>query len=121
MENAMDNYWAEMNDTITNYNDRNHTPLSNVKIREAIDKVMLKEKQEANNVTVDTFSTQINGSEDLIGGIANITINNIRNNLISCVINMTIKDAGNALIGGNASDIQVQFAGNQAGKTHQTC
>ena len=36
MENANNKHWTEMYDTITNYNDWNNTPLSNVKIREAI-------------------------------------------------------------------------------------
>ena len=34
MENAKYKYWTEMYDTITNYNDWNHTPLSNTNIRE---------------------------------------------------------------------------------------
>ena len=38
MENAKDNHWTEIYDTITNYNDQNHTILSNAKIRELIDK-----------------------------------------------------------------------------------
>ena len=34
------NYRGVMYDTITKYNDHNHTPLSNVNIREAINQVM---------------------------------------------------------------------------------
>ena len=33
MKNAKEKYWSEIYDTITNYNDWNHTPLSNAKIR----------------------------------------------------------------------------------------
>ena len=55
-----------MYDIITNYNNCNHTPLSNTNIREAIDKVIMKEKAEANNATVDLFSSQKNKIKDLI-------------------------------------------------------
>ena len=46
MENAKDNYSEEMYDTITNYNDRNPKPLSNAKIREVINIVILEEQAE---------------------------------------------------------------------------
>ena len=36
MVNAKYKYWMKNYDIITNYNDRNHTPLSNTKIREEI-------------------------------------------------------------------------------------
>ena len=49
MENSKDGYWIEIYDTITNYNDRNHTPLSNAKIIEAIDKLMLEEQARSNH------------------------------------------------------------------------
>ena len=39
--------------------------------------------------------------------------------MISKVTNMTIKDTRNNLNQANASDVQVQFADNPAGKTHQ--
>ena len=50
----------EMYDTITNYNDQNHTPLSNAKNKESINHVILEKKAEENNVTFDTFITQRN-------------------------------------------------------------
>ena len=46
MANEKDKYWTKIYDNLTNYNDRNHTPLSNAKIREAIHKVMLEEQEE---------------------------------------------------------------------------
>ena len=55
-----------MYDTITNYNDRNQTPLFNNNIREVIDQVILEEKVETNNFTVYTFSLQRNKSKYLI-------------------------------------------------------
>ena len=120
MENAKDKYWGEMYDTITNYKDWNHAPLSNEKIREVIDKVILEEQVEANNVTVYTFSPQINESEDLITKVANATISNeLGNDLIHKVANMTIKNARNDLNGANTGDVRVQFLGNPAGKFHQ--
>ena len=76
MENLKDKYWTEMYDTITNYNERNHAPLSNSSIRESIDKVMLEEQAESDNATVDTFSPQRNKSAYLIKKVVNLTINN---------------------------------------------
>ena len=43
-------------DTITKYNDKHHTPLPNLKIIAAINRVMREEEVESNIVTVDTFS-----------------------------------------------------------------
>ena len=93
MENVKDNYWTEIYDTITNYNERNHTPLSNANIREAIDKVILEEQAEEDNATVDTFSPQRNKSDDLIENSVNLTINNkVGDNLIDKVANFTINN-----------------------------
>ena len=47
VENLKENYWVEMYDTITKYNDRHNTPVSNVKIREAINQVTREEKSRA--------------------------------------------------------------------------
>ena len=58
MKNTKEKYWSEMYDTITNYNDRNYTPLSNTNIREAIDKEIMEEQAEENNATVDAFNPQ---------------------------------------------------------------
>ena len=66
MSNEKYKYWIEMYDNINNYNDWNHAPLSNTKIREAIDKVILEEQAEANNATVDT-----NKIEHLIKEVTN--------------------------------------------------
>ena len=71
-----------MYDTITNYNDQNHTPLFKANIRTAIDKLVLEDQAESNNGTVDMFSPQINGSEDMIEKLANLIINEVRNDLI---------------------------------------
>ena len=136
MENPKDKYWTKMYDTITNYNDQNHTPLSNEKIREAIHKLTLKEQAEANNVTVDMFSTQRKKSEDLIikavnltisnksgngliDKVANLKINKVVKNLIKKSANMTINEVRNILNGENASDVQVQFAGDSDRILHQ--
>ena len=71
-----------MYDTITNYNDQNYTPLFKANIRTAIDKLVLEDQAESNNGTVDMFSPQINGSEDMIEKLANLIINEVRNDLI---------------------------------------
>ena len=123
MANVKDKYWTEMYNTITNYNDRNHTPLSNVKIAEAIDKIILEEQAEANNNTVDTFITTRNESNNLFNKIESFTIddvgknlinkfakmkiNDVRDDLIGCVVNMTINYVKNDLYIVNASDVQV--------------
>ena len=64
-----------------------------MKIREAINKLILEERfiAEANNVTFDAFSPQINESEYLIDKVVNLTINvGNENNLVNKVENLTI-------------------------------
>ena len=75
MENVKDKYCMEMYNTITNYNDRNHKPLSNANIREVIDKLILEQQAELNNIMVDTFSPQRKKSENMIDKVANLTKN----------------------------------------------
>ena len=95
MENAKGNYWSEMYDNITNYNECNNKPLSNEKIREAIDQVILEDKTEADNIMVDAFSPHRNGSEYMIDKVTNMTINNeVRNDLIRKFANLTINYVG---------------------------
>ena len=108
-------------------------------IREAINKVILEEHVivESNNVTFDTFMVNpmrnqsdniINGvkilktknvGNDLIEKIVNITIKVTRKYLIGCIENLTINDSGNNFNRENVSEIQVQFADDPDGKTHQ--
>ena len=40
MINSEDDYYIEICNTLSDYNDRNNTPLSNANIREAIHKIM---------------------------------------------------------------------------------
>ena len=57
METSRDKYYTEMFKNLTDYSDRNNTPLFNTKIQEEIHKVIEEEPiAEANNFTVDTFS-----------------------------------------------------------------
>ena len=65
-----------MYDTIANYNDRNLTPLPNVKIIESTYQVMTEEQVESNNVTFDTFSPERNEREDMINKITYLKANN---------------------------------------------
>ena len=124
-----------MYDTITNYNERNHTPLSKAKIREAINKVILEERSEPNNVTVGMFNTMRKKGENVINKVKkltindvgndlidkgmNMTINNTGNDMIGCVSNLTINNVGYDLNGTNTSNVQFQLAGDPAGKTDQ--
>ena len=77
MKNTKEKYWSEMYDTITNYNEWNHTLLSNANIREEINQLILEEQSEANNIMIDMFSPQRNQSDDLINKVANLTINDV--------------------------------------------
>ena len=65
-----------MYDTIANYNDRNLTPLPNVKIIESTYQVMTEEQVESNDVTFDTFSPERNEREDMINKITYLKANN---------------------------------------------
>ena len=60
MANAKEKCWLEMYDTITNYNDRKNTPLSNAGNIKAIGQVIIEEEAESNNITVGTFRPQRN-------------------------------------------------------------
>ena len=54
---SKDNYYTEMCNTLTDYNDCNNTPLSCANIREEIRKVVEEESiTDANKVTAGTFS-----------------------------------------------------------------
>ena len=112
MATAKEKCWSKCHQIITSYNDHNDTPLSNVKIREAINQIILEYRviSEADTITVDTFmvSLQINESEDLINKFANLKINignenNLidkvgnKNDIIDKVATMIINDVGNNL------------------------
>ena len=62
MVTPKDKYYTRMLETLVDYNDCSNTPLSNVKLRQAISIVMVEEEAEerniipdANNVTIDTL------------------------------------------------------------------
>ena len=108
-------------------------------IREAINKVILEEHviAESNNVTFDTFmvNPMRNQSDNIINGVKILKTNNVRNDLIEkvvnikikvtrkyligCIENLTINDSGKNFNRENVSEIQVQFADDPDGKTHQ--
>ena len=56
---------------------------------------------------------------NIIDKVANMTIDNSGNDLIDCVANIAINDVGDNLNQSNSGDLQVQFADDLAGKTHQ--
>ena len=53
---------------------------------------------EAKNITIYTFSKQINNSENQINKVTNLTINDIGNGLINGVTNFTIDNIVNNII-----------------------
>ena len=56
METSRDNYYTEMFNTLTDYNDRNNTPLSNLNIWEVIRKVIEEESIADDNIAaMNTF------------------------------------------------------------------
>ena len=57
MASVKGKYWSEFYNILTNYNDQDDTPLSNVNIKEAINQVIPEERvvAEADNVTFDMF------------------------------------------------------------------
>ena len=64
--------WGGGYDTITKYNYQYHKPLHNVKIREAVNQVILEEQAESNNVIVDTFSLHKIKSKNIINKVENL-------------------------------------------------
>ena len=95
MASVKENYWLDFHHNITNYNDWNDRPLSNMDIIEAINQVMLEARviTETNKVPIDMFmvSPQRNKIEDLINKVANLTINvGNENNMIDKVANLSI-------------------------------
>ena len=55
MANPRDRYYTKMYETLVYYNYRNYAPVYNEKTRQAVSKVIVKEKVDAQNVTADTF------------------------------------------------------------------
>ena len=55
MVTPIDTYYTNIYETIVDYNDRNHAPLFNEKIWQAIHKNFAEEEADAQNVNVDTF------------------------------------------------------------------
>ena len=95
MATSRDRYYTEMFKTLTDYNDRENTPLSNSSIREEISKVMEEESiSDANNVTADTFShtpntqkqntnaifisEKLDKSDELVDEVNNLKINDAK-------------------------------------------
>ena len=65
MVTSKDNYYTEMCNTLTDYNNRNHMPLSNANIQEAIRKFVEYESiKDDKNITVDTFSHVYNAHRE---------------------------------------------------------
>ena len=93
MATSRGRYYTEMIKTLTDYNDCNNTPLSNVTIRESIYKFVKEGSMaDSNNVAAYTFSNVSNTqrenantkittenlykSDELVDAVKNSTINN---------------------------------------------
>ena len=93
-----ENYYPELSDTLTNFNDKNNTPLSNVNIKEAI-LIFMREDEEGaitdtSNVTADICSLasrsqrenpnaifaseKLEKSDDLVDTVKDTTIEKVR-------------------------------------------
>ena len=79
--------------TLTDYNDRNNTPLSNANIREAMLKVIEEESiADANNVTADTCSHASNTQRENANRIFTIEKLEKSDELLDAVKNVIIND-----------------------------
>ena len=77
--------------TLTDYNDRNNTPLPNTNIREAIRKFIKEELiADSNNVTVDTFSHASNTQRENENAIFTSEKLDKLNGLVDAVKELTI-------------------------------
>ena len=66
MATLKNKYYIEICNTLTDYNGRNNTPLSNKKIQEAIRKVMEEESiTEDNNIHADTFNHALSAQREI--------------------------------------------------------
>ena len=122
MENLKNKYHTELYNTITYYNKRNNTPLSNVNIWEVISQVTIKEEEEpiieVNNVTDDTFSLGIIPQrENLNARFASERIKN-SDKLVNAVANTRMKNVGYELNAAAVSDVQFKLASNPDVSTH---
>ena len=94
METLRDKYRTEMYKTLTDYNDRNNTILSNAKIREAIRKVIEEESTvDSNNVTADTFIHATNTQRDNTNAIFTSDKLDKLDKLVDALNNLAINDA----------------------------
>ena len=65
IETTRDKYYTEIHKTLTDYNERNNSSLSNENIWETIQKFMKEESiSDDNNITADTFSHTPNTQKD---------------------------------------------------------
>ena len=122
MDDSKGKYYTEFCNTITNFNYYYNTPLSNVKIQEAVFIVMREDEKgeitEANNFTADvcslSSSLQRNNSNTIF---ASEKLEN-SDNKVDAVKNMTINNVGYELNTATASDAQIYFASNPDKSTH---
>ena len=94
MATSKDKYYTEIFNTLTDYNERNHTPLSSVNIREEIRRVMEEESIiDANNITKDTFSHASSAQRENENAVFTSEKLNKSDEIVDAFNNLTIKDA----------------------------
>ena len=94
MANSKNNYYTEIFNTLTDYNERNNTPLINSNIIKAIRKFMEEESlTDANNVTADTFSHDSSAQRENANAIFTNEKLDKSYELVDAVMNLTIDDA----------------------------
>ena len=112
----------ELSNTIPNFNYNNNTPLSNVKILEAVFRFMREDEEEAitdaNNDTADTCRHASNSHRENSNAVFTSGKIEKSNNLVNAVNNMAINDVGYELNIATVSNAQVHLTSDPDTVTH---
>ena len=119
---SKENYYTELNNNITNFNDNNNTSLSNAKIQEAVMRVTREDKEgeitDANNVTNDTWSLVSSSQRENLNAMFTSEKLEKSDELVDAVKNMKMNDVGYELNTTTKSDAQVNITSNLDTVTH---
>ena len=112
----------KLSNTIPNFNYNNNTPLSNVKILEAVFRFIREDEEEAitdaNNNTADTCRHVSNSHRENSNAVFTSGKIEKSNNLVNAVNNMAINDVGYELNIATVSNAQVHLTSNPDTVTH---
>ena len=119
---SKENYYTELNNNITNFNDNNNTSLSNAKIQEAVMRVTREDEEgeitDANNVTNDTWSLVSSSQRENLNAMFTSEKLEKSDELVDAVKNMKMNDVGYELNTTTKSDAQVNITRNLDTVTH---